>query len=166
MGRPKLARKHAAEPADYQGTQRVTDSHEILGRSRTKTGNEERKTARLDCGDVLEPQDLTAFSRRPSVSEKSALSHWSLASRRAAKPTATNEIAPSILAMLYRGSRMMGSCPQGMPEQQVVTTADPSVVATSPTDNPVAQFQSPRSRRQKLHDADPNDYHTRYPSLS
>jgi hypothetical protein len=63
----------------------------------------------------------------------------------------------------------MGSSPQGhtrdMLEQKVVTSTDPSVVATSPTDNPVAQSQSPRSRRQKLHDADPNDYPTRYPSL-
>jgi hypothetical protein len=55
--RPELARKRAAEPADYQGKQRVTDSHEILGRARP-TRNEER-SAQLDCGDVPEPQDLT-----------------------------------------------------------------------------------------------------------
>ena len=41
----------------------------------------------------------------------------------------------------------MGSSPQGhtrdMPEQKVVTTADPSVVATSPTDN---RSRNPRVR--------------------
>jgi hypothetical protein len=56
--RPKLARKRAAEPADYQGKQRVTDSHEILGRSRPTTREEEQR-AQPDCSDVFEPQDLT-----------------------------------------------------------------------------------------------------------
>src|SRR5271166_1645519 len=57
MRRPELARKRAAEPADYQGKQRVTDSHEILGRS-PPTRNDER-SAQLDWGGVLEPQDLS-----------------------------------------------------------------------------------------------------------
>src|SRR5580693_5429279 len=58
MRRPEPARKFAAEPADYQGKQRVTDSHEILGRSHPTTRSQERR-ALLDRGDVLEPQDLT-----------------------------------------------------------------------------------------------------------
>ncbi len=59
---PELARKRAAEPADYQGKQRVTDSHEILGRSRPTTMRQERR-AQLDCGDVLDPHDLKIRSR-------------------------------------------------------------------------------------------------------